>query len=1532
MKFTGKVLLGCLISALLTCGAAAAGFEKVNEYPEGTFADVKATDWFASEVKSTYELGLMNGTNTNSFSPSGNVTVAQAITMAVRANCIQKGATAVNAGTGAEWYKPYVDYAVANGIIKDGQFDNYTRNAKRYEVATLFKAAMPEGYFTAKNDVKEVPDVQAAHAYHDDVLTLYKAGVVMGSDAYGNFRPEDNITRAESAAIINRVAIPENRLSKSLDVISGDDAYNLVTTDTMNGSKEGITSGWLLDNRGGTPRTSLFTNYGTIYDVDEKSGSAYIKEFNKTSTGKFDVETSLSVSGYDGVYIEFQNAEGESVYRLETRNGNWDLLTADGTYKTVYEVDEKETLYFKFLIKLDLDNERATTYINGKDCGTHPLAQTGDACNILNYRYATTDESTSLVSGGVLHINANYELYDVFRTTSNSFANGWKFNGTNVKDGNLYFPNGASAYRGFNPVSSQPVVEFYAIMPHKQAATVNIQSGSKNIITLSTADNAFTVNGQNVYDGYYANLWYRFRFELDVVNMTADVKVNGRVVATVPLLENTTSIDGITIVNNSTADNEYDMYLDNFKVFKKVTHEDYVPKPVVPAGTDDYIVGMNVCSLWTDGTHFGWHCITPFDDIRPVLGYYDEKSPEVADWEIKYQIEHGIDFQAFCVYFNAYSGIQNLGSIHLYDGFMNAEYSDLAKFTIIWEAANAGSPRNMDEWKNHYVPYFIENFFKDPRFMMIDNRPVVCVFGSDNISKRLGGNDKVAEAFDYLDECLAELGYGNVIWLSCGSSSQSLKDMGFDGCYAYNWGNEGYKLSQNTNSILNSAKGGHVYTVPTISVGFNNVGWAQTRHPLMTTEDYAKAQEWIKTEYLPTYAKEDWQKKLVMLSTWNEYGEGTYIMPAEGLNGFGYLDVLREAYTAEKADESINTIPTADQLYRINHRYAQYRHLLRRQDNFKEDLTNVKYDVVYKHLYDSAAGAGNLTVTGVDSDGLHGMASGSGDALISFKMSENLDLDAIDAVRITMKGIKDHKAEFFFTTTTDGAWNQAKSKSFNCTSDDLTTYIIPVDTLASFKGILKEFRIDPVQGVGLEFTLKSVEFLAKSDKATKNIIINNQPVEMTFAAQKSKNGKALIAFDPFIGLDFRLNIFHIWNHDTKTLTLNFTDHVIEYTVGSDKYKLDGKEASLGFTLGEIDGLPLIPIEDMCKAVGYTYATDENGSIVITTSELKFFEEEANTTPGDWQFNGLNNAQGWSSTFFSLFAANGALNCSHLSQSTDPTIMSAKNLNLDAEKYIKLEYKVKYEYTSENIQELTMYFITDKDSSWSESKTLKIKLNDKTSNGEWETYSFNLADQPRWKDTITQLRFDPFNAVGDIEIDYITFVEDPDYVAPEDRPIEIRNGDFEDTAVLFGGGQGIVTDPQDPSNKCYFRTSEAKKTWNYIWYTEKVSFKPGATYRLEFDTKIASHGGVDAAEDFTAVVLLNIKYSDPDSSATDHVVGRVTANPNGWTHFTKEFTISEKSQDRSVDSISIYSDPIAELGVGYYIDNIKITLVSEPEAK
>ena len=650
----------CLVAAFALSLTGFAAFEKINTYSDGFFGDVPQNAWYAKDVKSSYELGFMNGKDDGVFEPSGNVTVAEAITMASRCCALYSGEE-IQPVDGA-WYKMYVDYAVKKGFVKDGQFDSYTRKAMRYEVAGLFRNAMPSDYFVKINEVDRLFDVPEKMSCYDDLLNLYQAGIVMGSDEYGSFRPYDNITRAEAAAIINRVALPENRISGELKRVSRDDAYTLVNTTDFNSQKEGINSGWILDNRGGVPRKSVSGDYSAHVDISTTAGVALIREFNQTSTGVFDVLCDFSVTNPDGFYIEFQNTEGNSVYRAEVRNGKWCILTKDGVFSEIYDTAKSHGGYV-FAIKFDLDNGTSTTVVNGENCGTFQLAAEGEDVNLYNFRFATTDESLAAFSASKFVAYANYGIYEDFSLAkaylpdSRTLSEGATVEGS-MSNEVLSLAHKASASASFAPVSGNIVSEFHLLLPQGENVSYTLKSQGKTPVEFKTDSKSFYVNGTKVYD-YINNLWYRLRFELDTCNCRVNVRINGRDIAVVDFAQKASYVDGFAVYNTS----ETSASFDNFKVFALQEHEDYVPEPKSPKGDEDYLIGINVCSLWKNGSHYGWHCITPYDDRQPVLGYYDEGSAETADWEIKYMTEHGIDFQAFCVFVYGKNPI-NMGADH----------------------------------------------------------------------------------------------------------------------------------------------------------------------------------------------------------------------------------------------------------------------------------------------------------------------------------------------------------------------------------------------------------------------------------------------------------------------------------------------------------------------------------------------------------------------------------------------------------------------------------------------------------------------------------------------------------------------------------------------------------------------------------------------------------------------------------------------------------------------------------------------------
>lgn len=185
-------------------------FEQVNEYKADTFNDVEDGVWYADSVKSCYELGIMNGKGDNQFAPKGFISVAEAIAMAARTNKIYAGLDSEIEKTGDNWYDGFVKYAVENNIIKEDQFEDYTRKITKAELSYLFAKSVPEEEFTAIQ-LFPLPDVDDDTSYSSEIYLLFNAGIVTGSDENATFHPTNNITRAEASSIINRVINPDSR-------------------------------------------------------------------------------------------------------------------------------------------------------------------------------------------------------------------------------------------------------------------------------------------------------------------------------------------------------------------------------------------------------------------------------------------------------------------------------------------------------------------------------------------------------------------------------------------------------------------------------------------------------------------------------------------------------------------------------------------------------------------------------------------------------------------------------------------------------------------------------------------------------------------------------------------------------------------------------------------------------------------------------------------------------------------------------------------------------------------------------------------------------------------------------------------------------------------------------------------------------------------------------------------------------------------------------------------------------------------------
>jgi len=179
------------------------------------FSDVNENAWYGFNdqkvIANAYEYGLMQGSG-NTFNPTGNMTISEAVTIAARVHHIYNGGNGEFV-QGSPWYQVYVDYAISNGIINAGTFSDFNRAATRAEMAYIFCNSLPASEFPQQNTVNSLPDVNNNTPYREAILMLYRAGVLTGSDAQGTFNPNNNIIRAEAAAIISRVILPATRVS-----------------------------------------------------------------------------------------------------------------------------------------------------------------------------------------------------------------------------------------------------------------------------------------------------------------------------------------------------------------------------------------------------------------------------------------------------------------------------------------------------------------------------------------------------------------------------------------------------------------------------------------------------------------------------------------------------------------------------------------------------------------------------------------------------------------------------------------------------------------------------------------------------------------------------------------------------------------------------------------------------------------------------------------------------------------------------------------------------------------------------------------------------------------------------------------------------------------------------------------------------------------------------------------------------------------------------------------------------------------------
>lgn len=983
----------------------------------------------------------------------------------------------------------------------------------------------------------------------------------------------------------------ERMIKMAKDTRTVKDAVYLIDDNNFWARFEGFApSGWDMDKRcrtkpDGDVRGVFCTDGQQKYDVYAK------KEIVPSKSGKIGYASAFQLDYGDGFYIRFCDGAKNKKIALEIA-ADGGLFTVNGNKIPV--LCEKRTYYID--VSFDLDKSKAEVFIDETSYGTFKLKTPGLTSLIYGVR---ADRKTSM-SPMYTRMWINYLFVDrCLCGITGKMPSVWEFSSkgnaealrSRASEGICYSIISAdkkksTLSRKFEKSTGKVCFEMkYNAVKCGIAAEISLTSGRKSIVTVADCGDAISCGDQTLRS-HHPNVWQTLRIEADIPNGTALVCLNGKKCGTFALAEGTKSVDGIKIEYSSPDGGVFKLTdLSAFVINPEPA--DYVPAPVLPEKRD-YCVGMNICSLWREGSHFGWDVISPYRENETYMGYYDEGLPEVADWEIKWMLEHGIDFELYCWYNNQVNapiiGTRLSSAIH--DGHFKAKYGDMMKFAFIWEAMNCAHP-TIEGFRNHIVPYWMDYFFSDHRYFTIENKILISVFGAEYLIKDFGSPEAVAEQFDYVRQQVKTLGYDGAIFIACGEPSERVKTCGFDAVYAYNWGKEGCSPEYTKGKIMGQRKKNIMHVVPTVSTGFNKIGWGDDRTGLMSCEDMGEMFRWIKEDILPTNTGSDeWKKKFVMLSTWNEYGEGTYMCPA-GLNGFGYLDEVRRAFTYAP-DEHTDVRPTEAQKERLGYLYPKNRHLLR-----SEQLMPKKYPDEPIEAFDMSADKWQ-TVNGLEihDDGgkIVGKASEFDPQMI---MSVDVDPSVVKNVRVTMKsGNIGETICLYFTTDTDGVWTESKGAKATIRPTN-NVYNLNVGAVPTWKGRITGFRLDPISGEG-DFEIESIELLTD----TKSIILSidgevcrtREPVELT-------DGDVYVPFEH--ASHFASLFYDEWDRGTQTLHIIYDDKDMYFTLGKDYVLVNGKKIKLPEALRAYDGLPMIHLGTLCEICGISYSVDGRNVNIVT---------------------------------------------------------------------------------------------------------------------------------------------------------------------------------------------------------------------------------------------------------------------------------------------------------------------------------------------
>lgn len=650
-------------------------------------------------------------------------------------------------------------------------------------------------------------------------------------------------------------------------------------------------SGWDFNQIGGevTSLSSESLALG-LNDTSSVLPVEATREFEAITYGKAELYFDITIgTGVKDASVSLRNGTDSPIYYGIDDKYIWVKDQKNGRKNLVsYKADARYLIYTAF----DMDSKTFDVYIDNVRCAEN-ISFTAD--KIDNFFFSSGNETVGKLSlkRDTFSLKRGYWIDESFgRGNGGTLPANWtlkkKPSGLNAsvqsytaKQGIKVGTSGTETLsRDFGKQIRDFTAEFYIRIPDGcNNATFGFTNDGKNVFQLKADENSLyyidsSGNPVVCYNNYKKDLWYIIWADVKLSKKKFDLYVDDKKVKwDIPLPKDADAVDRFSV----TGGNGAPVYLTGIQVYPTETFDDYVPEPTVKE-SKDVDIGMQYFGLWNEGGHFGWDWVNDSDFRRPLDGFYDEDSVEHWDWQIKYWVEHGIDYVAPCWY--ALGQWTEGVSERVRHPFFKAKYSDKMKFALLMETSGwAGwqtDENGAEAWLQQVGRQMIEYYFKDPRYYTNGGRPVVFMFGWEQIQNAFpNAKENILDKLG--DMCEAEglkrplyilhFGEGFNNWTD---SVTKGKAFGGDAFYHYSMSNwSQHAVDANLENIDIAKANGYDY-VPTVSTGFDDYSWNREVGYRRSSDQVKWEVEQYKEKMLPKLKDlGELKTPMLNLATWN---------------------------------------------------------------------------------------------------------------------------------------------------------------------------------------------------------------------------------------------------------------------------------------------------------------------------------------------------------------------------------------------------------------------------------------------------------------------------------------------------------------------------------------------------------------------------------------------------------------------------------------------------------------------------------------